>query len=159
MIKQIMAAAGLVLTCSVAVAQDATIDLPQGLACDGFALRIEIWGNPHRVYREFLDKNGNVVRFIDAGRGNELVFTNLTTGSTYALKANGSVSQTRVNPDGSQQWSIEGHYVLIWFPTDNPPGPWTRQFIGRATFSVDSSGTFNNLNATGRQVDICAALS
>lgn len=159
MLKRLMAAAGLALTCSVAVAQDATIDLEQGLACADFALRIEIWGNPHRVYRECFDKNGNLVRLLEAGKGSDLVFTNLTTWSTYSLKANGSVGHTRMLPDGSQQWSVEGHYVLVWFPTDQPPGPWTRQFIGRATFMVDSDGTFSNLKATGKQVDICSALS
>lgn len=159
MFMRFMAAAGLALSCSATFAQDATIELPQGLACADFPMRVEIWGNPQRVYREFFDKNGNLVRFIDAGKGSDLVFTNLTTGSTYSLKANGSTSQTRVKPDGSQLWSIEGHYVLLWFPTDQPPGPWTKLFVGRATYAVDSNGMFSDLKSTGREVDICAALS
>lgn len=159
MLKRLVTVAGLALTCTAAIAQDATIDLPQGLACADFPLRIEIWGNPNRVYREFLDRSGNLVRWLEAGRSNGLAFTNLTTGSTYSLHEKGSVAQVQVLPDGSQRWSVEGHNVLVWFPTDQPPGPWTMQFIGRATFSVDSSGTFSDLKSMGRQVDICAALS
>lgn len=85
------------------------------------------------------------------------MYTIEATGSTYFLKANGSDDHIRVQPGGSQQWSIEGHYVRLRFPTDQPAGPWTTQCIGRATFSVDSSNTFSNLKSVGRQVGICAA--
>jgi hypothetical protein len=48
---------------------DQVIDLSAGVACAGFDLRIEIWNNPNRVFKEFEDKNGNVVRMLTAGKG------------------------------------------------------------------------------------------
>src|SRR5574341_2247377 len=69
---------------------DSTIDFSAGIAC-AFGLRVEIWGNPHRVSRVFTDKNGNVVRMLTAGKGNTLVFTNLSNGEKLSLRPNGAV--------------------------------------------------------------------
>jgi hypothetical protein len=82
------------------------IDLEAGLACAGFELRIEIWNNPNRVFKEFKDKNGNVVRMLTAGKGNTLAFTNLLTNEKLSLKPNGAVEHIALNPDGSQTWVI-----------------------------------------------------
>ena len=50
-----------------------TMDFPAGVACN-FELRVEGFdSNLH--FREFTDKNGNVVRSIQAGKGFELHFT------------------------------------------------------------------------------------
>lgn len=140
-------------------AADVVIDLPAGLACAGFDLRIEITGNPNRVSREFTDKSGNVVRLLTAGKGSSLSFTNLSTGSTLALRPNGAVEHIALLSDGSQQWTTTGHNVLILFPTDVPAGPSTTLYIGRVSFTVDTTGVFTLGRTAGRSADLCAALS
>lgn len=141
-----------------AVAAD-VIDLPKGQACPDFDLRVEITQNPHRVSKEFFDKSGNPVRTLSAGKGNQLSFSNLTTGAILTLKANGSVERILFNPDSTQTWATTGHNVLILFPTDVPSGPSTTLYVGRVVFTVDSSGVFTLKSTTGKSMDICAALS
>ncbi len=140
-------------------AADVVIDLPAGLACAGFDLRIEITGNPNRVSREFTDRNGNLVRLLTAGKGNSLSFTNLNSGSTLALRPIGSVEHVALLADGSQRWTTTGHNVLILFPTDVPAGPSTTLYVGSVTFTVDTSGVFTLGRTTGKSVDLCATLS
>src|SRR5215475_7517732 len=72
---------------------------PAGTACE-FELRVDI-GESGQVTKEFRDKNDNLVGLLSAGRGATLVFTNDDTGATLSLKANGSVTRTTFNPDGS----------------------------------------------------------
>lgn len=161
MFKPFVAAAGLVLASVSAsvLAADLVLDLPAGLACAGFDLRVEITGNPNRVSREFTDRNGNVVRMLTAGKGNTLSFTNLSTGAVLALRPNGSVEHIGLLPDGSQKWATTGHNVLILFPTDIPAGPSTTQYVGRVTFTINTSGIFTMGSTSGKSTDICAALS
>ena len=140
-------------------AADVTLTIPAGLACLNFDLTINIDVNDKRVYREFTDKDGQTVRIIDAGKGNDLEFVNDATGATFALQGNGSVSHTTVNPDGTYTVSAEGHNVIILFPTDEPPGPSTIQYVGRVVYTVDVDGTFTLEKVTGTSTDICAALS
>lgn len=143
---------------SLATAADPlVIDFPAGLACD-FDLRVEIRGG-NQVVKEFVDKNGNVVRMLSAGKGSALLFTNLSTGATFSLKANGSVSHITFNPDGSYTQTITGHNVLILFPTDVPAGPSTTLHLGRVVFTVDTSGVFTVQQVSGQTTDICAVLS
>ena len=137
---------------------DQVVDLPAGLACAGFDLRVEIWNNPNRVFKEFRDKNGNVVRMLTAGKGNTLAFTNLGTNETLSLKPNGAVEHVALNADGSQTWAVTGHNVLILFPTDVPAGPSTTQYVGRVVFTVDTDGVFTLQSVSGTATDICAAL-
>jgi hypothetical protein len=126
---------------STAVADpDIIIDLPAGLACAGFDLRIESTPNPNRVYREFYDKSGNLVRYISAGKGADLTLTNLWTGAKATVKANGGVEKTLINPDGTLTSTAMGHVVIIFFPSDNPPGPSTTLYVGRVAWTVDTSG-------------------
>jgi hypothetical protein len=132
--------------------------LPAGVACAGFDLLIEIWDNPNRVFKEFKDKSGNVVRMLEAGKGNTLAFTNLRTNEKLSLKPNGSVAHIALNPDGSETWAITGHNVLILFPTDVPAGPSTTLYVGRVVFTVDTSDVFTVLSVSGTSTDICAAL-
>ena len=138
-------------------ADSTTIELPPGLACD-FGLSVEIRGG-NQVMKEFVDKNGNVVRTLSAGTGSDLSFTNLSTGATFSLKANGSVTHTTINPDGSSMVVATGHNVIILFPTDVPAGPSTTLYVGRVVFTVDSSGVFAVQQASGETTDICAVLS
>jgi hypothetical protein len=143
---------------SPATAADSTVmDFPAGLACD-FDLRVEIRGGS-QVVKEFVDKNGNVVRMLSAGKGSALSFTNLSTGATFSLKSNGSAIHTTVNPDGSSTVADTGHNVLILFPTDVPAGPSTTLYVGRVVFTVDTNGVFTVQQVSAETTDICAALS
>jgi hypothetical protein len=136
---------------------DTVLDLPPGLACN-FGLHVEISGG-NQVMKEFTDKNGNIVRTLSAGKGSALSFTNLSTGATFSLKANGSVTHTTFNPDGSSTVAITGHNVLILFPTDVPAGPSTTLHEGRVVFTVDINGVFTVQEVSGKTTDICAVLS
>jgi hypothetical protein len=134
------------------------IDLPAGLACANFDLRITVTTNPRRVFKEFYDASGNTVRFISAGKGADLTLTNLATGATLTLRANGSVEKTALNPDGGFTSMVMGHNVIIFFPTDIPPGPSTTLYVGRVTYSVDPSGVWTLLSTAGDSTDLCAEL-
>ena len=137
---------------------DFTSDFAAGLACNDFDLRIEGWGG-NRHFKEFTDKNGNVVRSLDAGTGSALRFTNLSNGKTFSTKSNGSVAHRRYNSDGSYTETDTGHNVLILFPTDVPAGPSTTLIVGRVVFTVDSAFNFTVQSISGKTTDICAALS
>src|SRR5215471_9304027 len=60
---------------------DFTADFAAGPACT-FNLCIEGQGG-HQIERDFLDKNGHVVRSISAGTGSALTFTNRDTDATF----------------------------------------------------------------------------
>jgi hypothetical protein len=144
---------------STAAAADFTLELPAGMACESFDLRVEGDTNPRQVYKEFYDKNGTLVRILSAGKGNRLSFTNVATSATLELEANGSVTKIVPNSDGSQTWTVMGHNVLIFFPTDVPAGPSTTLYVGRVVFTVDASGVYTLQSTSGTSMDICAALS
>ncbi len=135
--------------------------LPAGQACQDFDVVVDITAPKNRVDRTFYDQNGNPVRYLSAGKGNQIAFTNSTTGFTLTVKTGGSVEQITPNPDGTQTWVTTGHELVILFPTDTPPGPATTLYIGRLVFKLDpSSSTFLGISSfTGRSVDICAALA
>jgi hypothetical protein len=152
-------AAVLALAGPAAASDPFVLDLPAGLACADFDLRIEGFGDANRVYREFTDKDGNVVRTLSTGTGDTLEYKNLATGTTYQSTSNGSVNHTVVNADGSTTSVLSGHNLVILFPTDFPPGPSTTLHTGQVVLEVDAAGTFTILKATGRALDICATLS
>ena len=154
----ILAASALLGGASVATAADQTLDLPAGIACEDFDLRIEITGG-NQVMRTFRDENGNPVRFLSAGRGSALTLTNLSTGTSLSLRPNGSVTHVTFNPDGSSTWRTTGHNVLILFPTDIPAGPSTTLTVGQVVFTVDVNQVFTVMKVRGTSTDICAALS
>jgi hypothetical protein len=137
---------------------DFSFVLPAGTACT-FDLQIDGSGAGNQVYREFTDKSGNVVRTLTAGTGFGLTFTNLGTGATLSLKSNGAVTHVTKGPDGVDTWVSNGHNIIIMFPTDSPPGPSTTLYVGRVVYTVDSNFTFTLLESSGRNTDICAALS
>ena len=87
-----------------------------GVACADFDLRIEIVSNLKRELKTFTDKNGNVVRTLQGGKGDTLTFTNLATSLTLTLKPNGSAQHVTINRDGTETWVTTGHNVLILFP-------------------------------------------
>jgi len=138
---------------------DITFDFPAGIACADFDLRAEAWGLP-KVYREFTDRDGTIARVLSAGRGSELLLTNMSTGATVWLRGNGFSATTRPNGDGTSTFTLTGHQVVFMYPTDHPAGPSTTWYVGRVAYHVvDATQEYTLLEAAGRQTDICAALS
>jgi hypothetical protein len=138
---------------------DWSMDLPAGMACADFDLRIETTGSWPQVYKEFKDRDGNVIRIFQAGKGWDFLFTNLSTGATFPLKGNGSVSHYSYNLDGTYTYVGTGHNVMIFFPTDVPPGPSTIQVLGRVVSTVDENNVWTLQKLSGKQIDICEALT
>ena len=136
---------------------DLVLDLPAGQACS-FPLTVESRDST-LVIKEFLDRNGHLVRLIQAGRGAKLTFTNADTNAQFVADTPGSVTRVAFSPDGTQTWVTTGHNVLILFPTDVPPGPSTTLTVGQVVFTVDVLGVFTVQKTTGNNTDICAALS
>jgi hypothetical protein len=137
---------------------DFSIDLPAGVACTVFGLRVEGTGDK-RIMREFTDRNGNPVRTLAAGKGFTLTFTNLSTGKSLTLPSSGSVQRTTINSDGTSTVVSTGHNVLILFETDIPAGPSTTLYVGQLVYTVDASGVFTLQSTSGRTTDLCALLA
>jgi hypothetical protein len=138
-------------------APDSTQTFAAGEACS-FALQIDITGTP-QVNKKFEGADGRV-RFLSAGTGSDLVFTNLATGKTFTLNGNGSVTWTRIDASGSARLTLTGNNIAIYFPTDTPAGPSTTLVVGREDIAVDlATFQFTRLSRTGKTTDICAALS
>jgi hypothetical protein len=136
-----------------------SICLPAGVACAGFDLLLETVDASNLSSIEFQDEDGNLVRFISAGKGSTLRFTNLLTDESLVFKTGGSVQQVTIDPDGTQTVTNTGHNVVILFPTDVPAGPSTTLYIGKLVYTVDTSEVFTVQSFTGTSTDICAALS
>jgi hypothetical protein len=134
-----------------------TYELPAGLGC-AFKLELTVKGGT-QVLREFKDKNGNVVRILEAGKGSTLTFTNVDTGAFLSVRPNGSVSRTTLNTDGSSTVVSTGHNGLILFPSDIPAGPSTTTYVGRIVYTVDPFGVFTLEGTSGKSIDVCAVLS
>jgi hypothetical protein len=141
-----------------AAPEDYDIFLPAGVGCEGFGLGIDVSGG-NRIIREFTDNEGNVVRILETGKGSDLTFTNDATGSSIVLRSNGSVSDTTFNSDGTRTVVNLGHNVVIFFPSDVPAGPSTKQYVGRLVYTVDSAETFELQGFSGGTTDICERLS
>jgi len=87
------------------------------------------------------------------------LFINKSTNVTFPLKGNGAVAHITYNPDNSYTYTATGHNVIIFFPTDVPAGPSTMQYVGRIVFTTDAEGVSTVQELSGKQIDICAALS
>jgi hypothetical protein len=111
--------------------------------------------------RNFLDAEGNLVRIISAGRGDELLFTNLDAeDKTVSLTGNGSVLKTIINPtDGTSTNQATGHNVIILFPTDITEGPSTTLYEGRVVFTATAANEFEIVTSSGPTRDICSELA
>ena len=159
--KRVSVTAAVASTAALAVfpgaAAAADLTFPAGVACD-FELALDVAGGDQHEHT-FVDANGNTVRILSAGVGSQLTFTNLASGETLALRANGAVMRTVFNADGSQTVTTTGHNVLILFPTDVPAGPSTTLYVGRVVYTVDADAVFTLQSTSGRETDICAALT
>jgi hypothetical protein len=137
-------------------AADSTFIFPAGLVCS-FSLQVDITGGPQAT-KTFQAPDGSV-RILSAGKGSDLVFTNLATQATYTLSGNGTSSWTKITTPGSSRITLSGHNVVFFFPTDNPAGPSTTLVVGREVIAVDTAGNFTLVSVTGTTTDICAALT
>jgi hypothetical protein len=151
------AAAAALVFAPTAPANAVTETYPAGVACP-FELRVDATGGP-KVDKTFEAPDGSV-RLLNAGKGSDLVFTNVETDATYSLSGSGAVSWTRVDASGSARLTVTGHTVVIYFPTDEPAGPSTTLVVGREDIALDlATSGFIRLSRTGKTTDICAALS
>lgn len=132
--------------------------LPAGEGCD-FELGFKATGGK-LITRDFVDKDGNLVRSITAGKGTVNTYTNIETGKSISINTAGSVKRTVVNDDGTLTVTATGHNGLILFPTDVPAGPSTVQYTGRIVYTIDpKTGVFTLVSTSGRSIDVCDALS
>lgn len=160
-----LAVASAVLTgAGGASAADFSLELPAGVACPDFAVRVDGTGGSNHT-RTFVDQNGNPVRTITAGTGSALTFTNVSTGDQVVLRSNGAVQSTVLHSDGTSTVTNTGHNVLILFPTDVGGNglpeelPSTTLVVGRLVYDVDAAEVFTVQSVSGRTVDVCAALA
>jgi len=169
-IGRTLAPIAILLAAFIAPAQPATADdsvfVPKGQGCADFNLVLSsTGGNLHT--KDFYDANGNLVRSITAGKGVLLTYTNYgsdpanpVAGKSITFRTDGSVTQTRVNADGTLTVTATGHNGLVLFPTDVPAGPTATQYIGRIVFNIDPvTGVFTLVSTSGQAVDVCAALA
>lgn len=137
---------------------DESYEFPAGQACSNFGLRLDIWQGA-AAPRQVKDRNG-VIRAVLAGGGAAFRTTNLLTGKSTTVSAGGASQMvTTYTADGTQKLTLSGHFLLIWFPTDIPAGPWTSAYTGKLvmTLSPDFVGRLVSLNGAAR--DICTELS
>lgn len=135
------------------------IDLPAGVACADFPLRIAGTGSNANV-RIFKDKNGEVVRILQTGRGYTLTYTNLTSGESVTIRPTGSNRRTVENENKTSTVTDTGTAGIILFPGDTPEGPSTTQYYGRIVYTLAADGsTLLSLETTGTSRDICAELA
>src|SRR5690349_9283349 len=111
----VVGALAAIATPGAAHADDWVQPFPAGVACT-FGITVTGVDNPHRVMKEFADADGNA-RFLQAGRGSDLTFTNDETGATFSLRGNGAVTTATVYAGGSATVENRGHIVLIFYPT------------------------------------------
>ena len=136
------------------------IDWLPGEACPNFGLRAELYLDAgHLTFRSFIDKNGNVIRLLLAGQNFPITFTNLQTGASFAVKAEGAVQHIQPLSDGSTKVTLTGHAVISYTAPDSQ-APATIRYVGRLVLNLDSSGsTLTIPEFTGRQTNVCAELS
>lgn len=159
-----LAAAALVAPAQPALAAEPFI-LPAGVGCQDFNLGILATGGKLHT-KELVDRNGNVVRIITAGKGVLLTYTNYgsdpeapVAGESITFRTDGSVSNTVVNKDGSLTFTATGHNGIIMFPTDVPAGPSTTQYLGRVVYTISTEGVWTLVSSSGTATDVCAALA
>lgn len=139
--------------------------LPAGTACPGFDLLVEATGSNANV-RTFVDKKGNTIRILSAGRGYTLTYTRLDEDlqpvDSVTIRPTGSNRTVVQNPDGTLTVTDTGTAGLILFPGDKPAGPSSTQYYGRIVYEVEDPGGENIitlLSTSGTSIDICAELA
>ena len=155
-VRKLGAAALALSAAGTALAQLEPFTLPAGVACD-FPLTFQPLAPGHQQIR-ITDQQGRTGTAIFAGQFGTLQVINAATGESLTLPGKGAVNITRDNGDGTQTITLAGHWVVVWFPTDNPAGPSTIEYVGQVV--IRQAGTVSTLvSLKGKQVlDICAAL-
>jgi hypothetical protein len=88
---------------------------------------VDVTGSKVQIH-EFRDREGHLVRVIQAGKGYTLTYTNFDTKESISFASNGTVNKTTIDPvTGEQTVQITGNTGLILFPSDIPAGPSTTQ--------------------------------
>ena len=130
--------------------------LPDYPGCEKFDITISGTGG-NQAERLFRTKDG-VTYIIVGGHGTVLTVTNVETGKSVTFPTNGSVTKTKVYPDGSADFQLTGKNLFVLFPGDDP-GPSTILYTGRVTFSNDIAGVSTVTSTSGTQRDICAEIA
>lgn len=137
---------------------DYTVEFPAGLACSNFGLRLEGWAGTGQ-YRELKDRNG-YLRLAFAGTGEAWRLTNMLNGKSIATRNNGASALIQVyQADGSVKVDARGHSLIIWFPSDLPPGPSSTLLSGQLVYSLSPAGQGSLGSMKGNATDVCVALS
>jgi len=131
------------------------IPFPAGIGCS-FPLTIQpLAADPRTVH---VTGTGTVVT---AGPFGDVQLINANTGKSVSLSSKGAPWRSVENRDGTFTNTFTGHWVIVWFPSDQPAGigPATIEYVGRLVVRQD--GDVSTLvSQQGREVrDICAALS
>ena len=125
--------------------------------CDDFGITISGTGG-NQAQRLLRTKDG-VTYIIVGGHGTVLTVTNAEDPTkSVTFPTNGSVTQTKIYPDGSADLKLTGKNLFVLFPTDNP-GPSTILYTGRVTFSNDVNAVSTVTSTSGTQRDICKELA
>jgi hypothetical protein len=137
---------------------DLVIDFPAGVACSGFDLRLELWNGSGKT-KELKEKDG-YTRLLSSGLGATFLLTNLSNGKSLLDKAKGGSLLLETSlADGSTRYTLRGHALLIWLPTDLPAGPFTILNSGNLSFNASPEGVGSDLSVKGNTTDVCAALT
>jgi hypothetical protein len=131
---------------------------PAGVACP-FAVSFEIVAGGTGKQWTFFDESGNVVRVHNHVRPSTWVITNLQTGASYTVRVPAGNGTITFAPDGTVIVTISGGAIGFNAPTDTPPGPFSLVNRGHLVFIVAPDGTGTLAQLSGRQTDLCAAVS
>ncbi|HEX5828810.1 MAG TPA: hypothetical protein VFY23_14895 [Candidatus Limnocylindrales bacterium] len=140
-----------------AAAADDPYVFPAGMACE-FPLGYTGTDVGPDNSRDFYE-DGTLVWSVVAGRGGTATLINMDTDARLTIGTTGAASRTRYHADGSSTSELTGGWILIMFPTDDPAGPSTTQVLGRIVYDTSSDWVTTLRSVSGRQLDICAALS
>jgi hypothetical protein len=127
-------------------------------SCGDFGIDVGLTGSNYHL-KEYLDRSGNVVRLILAGKGSLMTITKADTDApTLTFKAYGFSAKIEPGADGLTTQTISGHVLLTMFDTDFPAGPSTTMLVGRLVLQIDGDNVSTLVSFSGKSTDVCAAL-
>lgn len=156
----VVSAVGVILALAgpVSAAGAPAMAFDPGIACS-FGLEVYQGDGGPIISHEFSHGQGGSGWLLWGGHGTDLTFVNTDSGETYSTPATGAVNRMVMHEDGSSTLFMTGGNVLVMFPTDDPAGPSTTVYIGRVVADFDAAGNTTLRSASGRSIDICAALA
>jgi hypothetical protein len=135
----------------------APVVIPQGVGCP-FTLSIQqLEPDERRVH-----PTGTGI-VVTAGPFPSVQLMNADTGKSLTLSSKGANKRTGpTSEDGSYTETYTGHWVVVWYPTDQPAGigPAAIEYAGRLVIVQNRiTGASILVSQTGKEVrDLCAAL-